>query len=226
MRAQDRLIFIRRPWQHGPMDHQINAVEARVLGSLMEKELATPEYYPLSLNALMAACNQKSNRDPVMSLDEDTVAAALESLKRKGLALDISGAEHRVHKYAHRLGEVFNFDRREEAILCVLMLRGPQTSGELRGRSERLYAFDSLADVEATLNRLSERTPPLATKLARQPGEKEARFAHLLSGHVESVAPAVSMAEHRSPIEERVARLEEDVATLRRQLEEFRKSFE
>jgi len=142
------------------------------------------------------------------------------------LALDISGAEHRVHKYAHRLGEVFNFDRREEAMLCVLMLRGPQTSGELRGRSERLYAFDSLADVEATLNRLSERTPPLATKLARQPGEKEARFAHLLSGDVESVAPAVSMAEHRSPIEERVARLEEDVATLRRQLEEFRKSFE
>jgi hypothetical protein len=137
----------------------LNEVETRVLGSLVEKETATPEYYPLSLHALTAACNQKSNREPVMSLDEDTVYDAIESLRAKGLTVDISGGDHRVHKYAHRLGEVFNFDRREQTLLCVLMLRGPQTVGELRGRSERLHNFDSLDDVESTLSRLAERTP-------------------------------------------------------------------
>jgi len=204
----------------------LNEVEARVLGSLVEKETATPEYYPLSLHALTAACNQKSNREPVMSLDEDTVHAALESLRAKGLTVDISGGDHRVHKYAHRLGEVFNFDRREQTLLCVLMLRGPQTVGELRGRSERLHNFDSLEDVESTLSRLAERTPPLAKKLARRPGEKEARFAHLLSGDVESAEAPAPPPPRPSPLEARVAQLESDLAGLKRQFEDFRKSFE
>jgi len=204
----------------------LNEVEARVLGSLVEKETATPEYYPLSLHALTAACNQKSNREPVMSLDEDTVHAALESLRAKGLTVDISGGDHRVHKYAHRLGEVFNFDRREQTLLCVLMLRGPQTVGELRGRSERLHNFDSLDDVESTLSRLAERTPPLAKKLARRPGEKEARFAHLLSGDVENAEAPAPPPPRPSPLEARVTQLESDLADLKRQFAEFRKSFE
>jgi uncharacterized protein YceH (UPF0502 family) len=204
----------------------LNEVEARVLGSLVEKETATPEYYPLSLHALTAACNQKSNREPVMSLEEDTVHAALESLRAKGLIVDISGGDHRVHKYAHRLGEVFNFDRREQTLLCVLMLRGPQTMGELRGRSERLYDFDSLDDVESTLSRLAERTPTLAKKLGRRPGEKEARFAHLLCGDVESAEPTAPPPPRSSPLEARVTQLESDLADLKRRFEDFRKSFE
>ena len=208
------------------MDLQLNSAETRVLGALIEKEFATPDYYPLSLNALGAACNQKSNRDPVMSLDEDTVLAAVEGLKAKGLVLGISGSEHRVHKYAHRLGEVFNFDRREQSLICVLMLRGPQTVGELRGRTERLYSFDSLDDVEATLSRLMERTPRLVSKLARQPGEKEARFAHLLAGEPEISSLPAAPVEHRSPAEDRLDRLETELAELKRQFEEFRRNFE
>jgi hypothetical protein len=210
------------------MDRPLSAVEVRVLGSLVEKEAATPEYYPLSLNALVAACNQKSNRDPVMSLDEDIVAAAVDALRANGLVLVTSGGEHRVRKYSHRLGEVFNFDRREQVLLCVLMLRGPQTIGELRGRTERLYTFDSLDAVEATLARLMERTPALVTKLARRPGEKEPRFAHLLAGEVEmpEAAPALEPLVHSSPFEERIARLETGLAELKRQFEDFRRNFE
>jgi len=208
------------------MNLQLDEVEARVLGSLMEKEAATPEYYPLSLNALVAACNQKSNREPAMSLEEDAVLEALSRLCAKGLALDISGAEHRVHKYAHRLGEVFNFDRREQAVLCTLMLRGAQTVGELRGRTERFYAFDDLSAVETTLRHLMERVPPLAVKLPREAGEKEPRFAHLLSGEAEAARPPMAPPEGRSPLEERVARLETEMAALRRQFDEFRGSFE
>jgi len=206
------------------MDFELNPAEVRVLGSLVEKEAATPEYYPLSLNGLTNACNQKSNREPVMSLEESTVAAAVESLQAKGLALKTTGADHRVPKYSHRLGEVFNFDRREQVVLCVLMLRGPQTLGELRGRTERLYAFDSLEAVEAALARLMDRTPPLVQKLARHPGEKEPRFAHLLAGEVSSPAPPAA-AESRSPLEDRVSRLEMEIARLRQEFEEFRKSF-
>ncbi|MBZ5593924.1 MAG: YceH family protein [Acidobacteriia bacterium] len=208
------------------MDFQLDEAEARVLGSLMEKEAATPEYYPLSLNALCAACNQKSNREPVMALVEGTVSDAVESLRAKGLLLRMSGGDHRVPKFGHRVGEVFNFDRREQAILCVLMLRGPQTVGELRGRTERLHTFEGLEEVEATLNRLIERTPPLVQKLARQPGEKEPRFCHLLSGEVAQHAQPAAPVEHRSPVEERVGRLEAELAEFRRQFEEFRKSFE
>ncbi len=204
----------------------LNEVEVRVLGSLVEKETATPEYYPLSLHALTAACNQKSNREPVMSLDENAVHAALETLRARGLTLDISGGDHRVHKYAHRLGELFNFDRREQTLLCVLMLRGPQTVGELRGRSERLHNFDNLEDVESTLGRLAERTPPLVTKLPRRPGEKEPRFAHLLSGEVETAEPSAPPPPRSLPLEARIIQLESDLADLKRQFEDFRKSFD
>src|SRR5512142_2156763 len=151
----------------------LSDVEARVLGALIEKDITTPDYCPLSLNALINACNQKSNRDPVMALDENAVRDALDSLKEKRLAGPTSSADSRVTKYEHRLQEAFNFDRREIAVLCVLLLRGPQTPGELRGRTERMYRFEELADVQATLQRLIERT--LVKMLPRQPGTKESR---------------------------------------------------
>src|SRR5690349_7180085 len=160
------------------MDLQLEAAEARVLGSLMEKEVTTPEYYPLSLNALVNACNQKSNRDPVVSYDEDTVEDALERLRAKGLAYRISGPDMRVAKFSERLAEVLNLGRRESAVLCVLMLRGPQTPGELRGRGERMYAFDDLEAVESCIARLVEWQPaPLVSALPRRPGFKEVRYA-------------------------------------------------
>ena len=215
---------------------KLNEIEVRVLGSLVEKEITTPDYYPLSLNALINACNQKSNRDPVMALDESVVTQALDSLNEKNLAGQVSSADSRVPKYVHRMQEVFNFDRREMAVLCVLLLRGPQTPGELRGRAERMYRFDDLAVVESALRHLMEREPPLVKKLARQPGTKESRYAHLLAGDVEGwIAP-----EEAQPVpaaggqdEQRITRLETEVqslrteiADLRHQLEDFRKQFE
>ena len=210
----------------------LSDVEVRVLGALVEKDITTPDYYPMSLNALVNACNQKNNRDPVMALGEDSVRAALESLQGQRLAGPASGADSRVTKYEHRLQEVFNFDRREIAILCVLMLRGAQTPGELRGRTERMYRFEELDDVSATLERLSQREPALAAMLSRQPGTKESRYVHLLSGAAESVA-VVSHEELRSTEGDRIGRLEDEVIALRRelievqrQLGEFRKQFE
>ena len=144
--------------------------EVRVLGSLVEKEATTPEYYPLSLNALVNACNQKNNRDPVMTLDEVSVREALSTLQEKRMAGPASGADSRVTKFEHRLQEVFNFDRREIAVICVLLLRGPQTPGELRSRTDRMYHFEALDDVISTLDRLAQREPPLARVLPRQPG--------------------------------------------------------
>jgi uncharacterized protein len=227
--------------------HILNEIEARVLGSLIEKDITTPDYYPLSLNALVNACNQKNNRDPVMTLDENTVRNALITLQEKRMAGPASGADSRVTKYEHRLQEVFNFDRREIAIVCVLLLRGAQTPGELRGRTERMYHFDTLEDVVSTLDRLAQRESPLVCILARQPGTKEYRYMHLFSG--EPLEPTVSRAtlERESaaataadtsvqavpPPAQRLARLEEEVASLRReltdvqqQLAEFRKQFE
>ncbi len=147
------------------MDIRLDDIETRVLGSLVEKEITTPDYYPLSLNALINACNQKSNRDPLMNLDEDAVREALHRLNEKGLAGTTSSADSRVTKYEHRLPEAFNFNRRETAILCVLLLRGPQTPGELRGRSERMHRFDDLSEVQSTLQRLMKREPPLVKML-------------------------------------------------------------
>lgn len=208
------------------MDWQLDAAETRVLGALMEKESATPEYYPLSLNALVNACNQKSNREPVVSYDEDTVETALEGLRNKGLALRISGRDVRVPKHAQRFTEKFNLGRREAAIMCMLMLRGPQTLGELRGRSERLFTFDDLEAVESTLSRLAEME--FVKKLARLPGAREARWAHVLSGDVEAAEePAETHAAERGLSDrDRIAALERDVAELRRIVEELKRAFE
>jgi uncharacterized protein YceH (UPF0502 family) len=214
----------------------LTETEVRVLGSLIEKDITTPEYYPLSLNALVNACNQKSNRDPVMQLDEDDVRAALEGLQEQRMAGPARGADSRVTKYEQRLQEVFNFTRPEIAVLCVLLLRGPQTPGELRGRAERLHRFEALEDVQSALQKLMQREPPLAKILARQPGTKESRYAHLLSGDVvEADAPGrISLTAERSTADtDRIARLEDEVTELRKefsemrdQMERFRKQFE
>lgn len=218
-----------------PMDIVLNDVEARVLGSLIEKDITTPDYYPLSLNALVNACNQKNNRDPVMSLDENAVRDALRGLQDLGLAGPASGADSRVTKYEHRLQDVFNFSRGETAVLCVLLLRGPQTPGELRGRTERMHHFEDLEAVQSSLQRLMQREPSLVVMLPRQPGTKESRYAHLLSGEIDVVEVAARTASPSSSSgdSERVSRLEETVATLqnemselKQQLAEFRKQFE
>ena len=172
----------------------LSEIEARVLGALIEKELTTPEYYPLSLNALVNACNQKSNRDPVMNLHDDAVDDALRSLDKQGLAGRADAMHNRATKFEHRLQEAFNFDRRETAILAELLLRGPQTPGELRSRASRMHPFDDLAQVQSTLQRLMQREPPLVKLLPRQPGTKEARYAHLLSGDVSAPAEAEAAA--------------------------------
>ena len=218
------------------MEIRLTETEVRVLGSLIEKDITTPEYYPLSLNALVNACNQKTNRDPVMQLDEDSVRDALEGLEQQRLAGPMRGADSRVTKYEQRLQEVFNFTRPEIAVLCVLLLRGPQTLGELRGRAERMFRFETLDDVESALQKLMQREPPLAKVLPRQPGTKESRYTHLLAGDVveaEAPAQASTAAEHHPADAERIARLEEEVAELQKevsevkdQLERFRKQFE
>ncbi|KAA6457175.1 DUF480 domain-containing protein [Acidobacteria bacterium AB60] len=209
-----------------PIDQPIvlTSAQARVLGSLVEKEVTTPDYYPLSLNALINACNQRSNREPVTDLDEDTVRMALHGLEDKGLAGRARGSDGRVTKYEHWLGEAFNFTRAETALICVLLLRGPQTPGELRGRTERMHRFDELTDVTAVLQRLMEREVPLVAVLPRQPGTKESRYAHLLCGKVEGAtfaAPtAISSPSGEGVDTDRLARLEAEVAELRRALEE------
>ena len=237
------------------MDMQLSEIEGRVLGALMEKEITTPEYYPLSLNALVNACNQKSNREPVMNLDDDAVVQAMRKLSDMELAGAANTTDSRVRKYEHRLQEVFNFTRPETAILCVLLLRGAQTPGELRGRSERMYQFDELNDVQSALQKLMNREPPLVKVLPRQPGTKESRYMHLLSGDASVPTPAVnrvsdeagqaaagSIGERRSGgstedaagadrrriamLESEIARLRNEVAELRQQFGQFRKQFE
>jgi len=205
------------------MDVQLDPAEVRVLGALMEKEIATPDYYPLSLNALVNACNQKSNREPVVNYDDDTVEIALGHLREKGLAMRITG-DSRVAKHEQRFTERHNFGRREAAVMCVLMLRGPQTVGELRGRSERLYAFEDLEGVESTLSRLAE--IGFVKKLPRQAGYKEQRWAQLLAGDVEVAEDAPPAAERGSSSADRLAALELEVAELRRQFDDFRRRFE
>jgi uncharacterized protein len=218
------------------MEFRLTETEVRVLGSLIEKDITTPEYYPLSLNALVNACNQKSNRDPVMQLDEDAVRHALDGLQEQRMAGPARGADSRVTKYEQRLQEVFNFTRAEIAVLCVLLLRGPQTPGELRGRAERMHRFEALEDVQAALQKLMQREPPLGKVLPRQPGTKESRYAHLFAGDVVEVEALAQpgAAVERNPVDaERISRLQEEVAELRRevaevkdQLERFRKQFE
>ena len=227
------------------MTMQLTPTQARVLGALVEKEITTPEYYPLSLNALVNACNQKNNREPVMSLDEAEVRQALHGLETERLAGPVRG-DSRVTKYEHRMQEVFNFTRGEVAVVCVLLLRGPQTPGELRGRTERMYKFDELSDVQTVLQKLITREPALVKLLPRQPGTKEARYAHLLSGDVESFEPVTPSAhaasyasasssaysssslssEEETELRERMAQLEAEVAILTRELGELREQVE
>ena len=211
----------------------LSAAEVRVLGSLIEKQITTPDYYPLTLNALTNACNQLTNREPVVAFDEQTVVRALDGLRDKRLATLFTGAESRVAKYKHTLTDAILLTPAEVALLCVSMLRGPQTVGELRTRSERLFRFDSLPEVEETLHALAGRQPqPLVAKLARQPGTKESRYAQLLSGPVE-VSPASADAQVRpEPAtiavraeNERIAKLELECAELRRELAELQRQF-
>lgn len=204
----------------------LSDVECRVLGALIEKDITTPDYYPLSLNALVNACNQKNNREPVMSLDENTVRDALLTLQEKRLAGPASGADSRVTKYEHRSQEVFNFTRAETAIMDVLLLRGPQTPGELRGRTDRMYRFQELSDVQSTLQRLMQRETPLVKMLPRQPGTKESRYAHLLAGDGEGYLAPPEIMTAPAHDDERVARLETEVAELRRELADLRQQME
>jgi uncharacterized protein YceH (UPF0502 family) len=211
----------------------LDPVEARALGCLLEKEITTPEYYPLTLNALTNACNQKTNRDPVVSYDEDTVMDAIRSLREKKLVLEIIPCGSRVHKYSHRLSEHFNLGRREVAVLCTLMLRGAQTLGEIHSRSERMHGFSGLDEVESVLERLIGFDPPLAVKLAKLPGTKEPRFTHLLCGEPSS-APISSEERVEAPrredriaaLEDEINRLREIVENLQEQFAEFKKQFD
>ena len=217
----------------------LTPAEVRVLGSLIEKQVTTPDYYPLTLNSLTNACNQLTNREPVVALDETMVVRAIDGLRDKRLATLFTGAESRVAKYKHTLSEAVLLTPAELALLCVLMLRGPQTIGELRTRCERLFTFDSLAEVEEALNALAARQPqPLVAKMPRLPGTKESRFVHLLGGRVELAAneklppiePATAIVRAEN---ERIAKLEEELAAVRREVAElhqqfadFRKQFE
>ena len=215
-----------------PQPITLSAVEVRVLGSLIEKQLTTPEYYPLSLNALLNACNQVSNRDPVVSYDEKTVARALESLREKKLIWMVTGAGSRVPKYEHRVAESFGIALQESAILCVLMLRGPQTVGEIRGRTSRLYEFQDLSEVEQVLESLAL-TEPLrfVLKLPRQPGMKEARWAHLLAGEPQFEEPRAMPARLEPAVlevqaeNERIGRLQEQLEAVRIEVEELKQQF-
>lgn len=220
-------------------EHLLNDAEVRVLGSLIEKQLTTPEYYPLTLNALTHACNQISNRDPVVTYDEKTVIRALETLREKNLAYIFYGSESRVPKYKHVVPEVLHLTPPQTAVMCVLMLRGAQTVGEIRGRTGRLYEFGELSEVEATLEELLKSdAPPLVARLPRQPGRKESRYAHLLCGPVAAEAlesaPRVESAtrgvradnDKVSRLETEVETLRGEVAELRQQFEDFRKQFE
>ena len=218
------------------MPEKLNEIEARIVGSLVEKQLTTPEYYPLTLNALVNACNQKSNRDPVVSYDETTVTYALEVLRDRNLVYVFYGSTSRVPKYKHMLPTVYELEPPEVAVIAVMLLRGPQTLGELRTRTERLYEFSGLGEVQETLDGLSRRDEPLVAKLERLPGQKEARFAHLLSGQidVEAIAAAHAVsharggvgAERIEQLEEEVARLRGEVDAIKQTFEEFKKQFE
>ena len=218
------------------MNIVLNEIEARILGALLEKEITTPDYYPLSLNSLVNACNQKSNRDPVMNLEEGSVRDALRTLHDNSLARSVSAADSRVTKYEHRLQEAFNFDRREAALFCELLLRGPQTPGELRTRAERMHPFEDLSEAQSALQRLMNREPPLVKVLARQPGTKESRYIQLLSGDAKPVSstagreiPAALEREKMdgfSRLSSEMAELRRDIADLKRQFAAFRKQFE
>lgn len=203
-------------------------IETRVLGALVEKQVTTPEYYPLTLNALTLACNQKNNRHPVTSYAESQVSTAVETLREKNLAYVFYGSTSRVPKYKHVMPEVLHLNNAEVALMCVLMLRGPQTPGELRGNASRLHEFGGLEEVEQTLNALMTRDQdPLVVRLPRQAGQKEVRFAHLLSGEVPvDVIEATPRVSSREALEQKVERLGTELEKLRQEFEEFKKQFQ
>jgi uncharacterized protein len=205
----------------------INETEARILGSLVEKQLTTPEYYPLTLNALTAACNQKSNRDPAMSLDESAILAAIDTLRDKNLVYLFYGSGSRTVKYKHMLPNVYEVEPPAVALIALLLLRGPQTAGEMRGRADRLYPFSSIGEVQETLDELAGRGEPLVVRLERQPGQKEGRYAHLLSGEVDTAAFAIrsqtAAIDPRSS--SRVDTLEEELSGLKSEIAELREEF-
>lgn len=211
------------------MPQELNATEARILGSLVEKQLTTPEYYPLTLNALVNACNQKNNRDPVVSYDEQTVSDSLENLRDRNLVYVFYGSTSRVPKYKHMLPSVYELDPAETAVIAVMLLRGPQTLGELRERTGRMYEFAGLGDVQETLERLIRRDEALVVRLPIQPGQKEARFAHLLFGDVDIEALAAAASTHRpraGPDGERIEKLEAEVTALRDEIDRLKETFE
>lgn len=204
----------------------LNETEVRVLGSLIEKQLTTPEYYPMTLNALVAACNQKSNRDPVVSYDESTVVAALDTLRDKNLVYTFHGSTSRVVKYKHMFPNVYELDPAEVAVMAVLMLRGPQTVGEIRGRTDRLHEFTSLPEVQETLDKLAHRDEPLVVRLERQIGQKDARYAHLLSGEIDVASlPAARERTVTGGQSERVEKLESEIEALKNEFAAFRQEF-
>ena len=207
------------------MDALLNEVEVRVLGSLIEKETTTPEYYPLSVNALTNACNQSSNRHPVVHFDEDTVSEALDSLREKRFVHQVDRADSRVTRYRHVMAETLSLEKRDVAVMCVLMLRGPQTVGEVRTRSNRIYDFANLGEVETTLNSLIGRKPlPLVVRLPRQTGHKEVRYAHLLSGEV--TFDDQTGQDRISKLEEATEELRKALDDLRQQFDQFKRQFE
>ncbi len=215
------------------MSEKLSEIEARITGALIEKQLTTPEYYPLTLNALVAACNQKTNREPVVSFSEQTVQKSLDDLREKNIVYVFYGSTSRVPKYKHILDKVYELEPSEVAVLCVLLLRGAQTLGELRGRTDRLYEFSGLGEVNETLDALVRRDEPLVVKLERQAGQKEARFAHLLSGEVAAYIPPEKSSSSSPATTERIEKLEQELENLRSEfnlfreaIEEFKKQFE
>jgi len=206
--------------QRPRLPRALDPVEVRVLGSLMEKQLATPEYYPLTLNALLAAANQKSNREPVTELGEDEVERALGRLQDERLVWRVMGG--RAVRFDHNLDTVWHLTRREKALLTMLFLRGAQTAGELRGRSDRLHSFESVAEVEETLRDMAAHSEPLVRQLPRRPGQKEERWAHLAGGAVSEDVVAEAPASPHEPLSARVARLEEQVSLLTTELRELK----
>lgn len=212
------------------MDIILNDIEVRILGCLIEKGITTPDYYPLTLNALTSACNQKSNRNPVVSYEDTTVVRGLDSLREKGLAEKIYKADSRVPKYQHSFPQKFNLPGDYVAVLCELMLRGPQTVGEIRNRADRMYNFEGLQEVEEILNRLMEREPPMVARLPRQAGRKEPRFAHLLSGEPEIREEKPAVSEETATVRvraenERIAKLEDEITALRRDFDKLKEEF-
>ena len=213
------------------MDSPLDTVAVRVLGSLIEKEVTTPDNYPLTLNSLVLACNQSSNRDPVLALDEPTVSRSIEDLRHRSLVRAVQRSDSRATRYRQLMSEAMSLDAAATAVMCVLMLRGAQTAGELKTRATRLFEFGDLMQVENTLEALMARQPSaLATRLPRRPGQKEARYAHLLAGEpVEAPelpeTPVAAQATHVEELEQQLDALRAEVADLRAQFDEFRRSF-